>query len=63
MFDFVFDLPLAVSGAAVILILCIYGVGGVLLTRRWIMSRLRVTADDSDFCGSMVQSINWFMTS
>ena len=28
MFDFVFDLPLTVSGAAVILILCIYGVGG-----------------------------------
>lgn len=60
MTDFVFDLPLAVSGAAVILILCIYGVGGLLLTRRWIISRLRMSADDSDFCGSMVQSIMVF---
>ena len=60
MFDFIFDLPLAVSGSAIILILSTYGVGGLLLTRRWVIPRLRVSADESDFCGSMVQSIMVF---
>ncbi len=60
MLEFVFDLPLAVSGPAIIGLLVFYGVAGVLLVRRFILPRLRIRRDESDFSGAMLQSVMVF---
>lgn len=60
MFDFVFDLPLAIVGPAIILSLCVYSVTGLLVVRRWLLPRLRIQVEDSEFSGTMVQSVMVF---
>lgn len=60
MFEFVFDLPLAVSGPAIIALLVIYTIAGVLLVRRFILPRLRVRTEDSEFSGAMLQCVMVF---
>jgi len=58
--DFIFDLPLAITGPAIILTLCAFGVAGLLLVRRFVLPRLRIRSEDSEFSGTMVQSVMVF---
>lgn len=60
MFESVFDLPLALTGPVIILGLCAFGLGGLVLVRRQLLPRLRVVTADSEFTGAMVQAIMVF---
>jgi len=58
--DFIFDLPSAITGPAIILTLCAFAVAGLLLVRRFVLPRLRIRSEDSEFSGTMVQSVMVF---
>jgi len=58
--EFLFDLPLAVTGSAIVVLLCLFAIAGLLLVRRRVLPRLRVSVADSEFSGSMVQSVMVF---
>lgn len=60
MFDVLFDLPLWITGPAVILALVSFGVAGLLVVRRFVLSRLRIKVEDSEFTGAMVQAVMVF---
>lgn len=60
MLEFLFDLPLAITGPAIILVLCAYAIGGLLLVRRFVLPRLRIHSEDSEFSGTMVQAVMVF---
>lgn len=60
MLDFVFDVSLWISGPALIAGLSLLGLGCLLLVRRWILPRLRITTADSEFSGTMVQAVMVF---
>jgi hypothetical protein len=54
------DAPLAILGPAIILSLSAMALIGLLLVRRFVLPRLRVTEGDSEFSGAVVQSIMVF---
>jgi hypothetical protein len=58
--DSFFHLPLWVTGGLIILGLCTYSLSGLVLIRRCLMPRMRVSGDDSDFTGAMVQAVMVF---
>jgi hypothetical protein len=58
--DFLFDLPLAISGPMIIGSLCLFAIGGLLLVRHRVLPRLRVQREDSEFSGAMIQCIMVF---
>jgi Protein of unknown function (DUF4239) len=58
--DILFDLPLAVTGPMIIGGLCLSAIIGLLLVRRFVLPRLRIHIDDSQFSGSMVQCVMVF---
>jgi len=58
--DILFDLPLAVTGPMIIGGLCLFGLAGLLLVRRFVLPHLRIHIDDSQFSGSMVQCVMVF---
>jgi hypothetical protein len=60
MFGWVFDVPLWIVGPVLVLLLSGISVGGLLLVRRRILPRLRVSGEDSHFIGPMVHSIMVF---
>ncbi len=60
MFEFLFDLPLAVTGPAIVGSLCLFAIRGLLLVRRRVLPRLRVHVEDSEFSGSLVQCVMVF---
>jgi len=60
MLDTIFDLPAAISGPAIIVSLCTFALFGLVAVRRRILPRLRVRAEDSEFSGTMVQSVMVF---
>ena len=60
MFDSIFDIPLWITGPAIIGVLCLFAVLGLLLVRRVVFPRLRVEAGDSEFTGAMLQSVMVF---
>jgi hypothetical protein len=55
-----FHLPLWVTGGLIIIGLCAYSLTGLALVRRFLMPRLRVSGEDSDFTGAMVQAVMVF---
>jgi hypothetical protein len=55
-----FDLPLLIVGPAIIAGLCVFVVVGLLVVRRWVLPRLRVHSEDSEFSGAMLQSVMVF---
>jgi hypothetical protein len=59
-FDRLFDLPLAVTGPAILVALLLFAGGGLWLVRRAILPRLRIKVEDSEFSGTMVQSVMVF---
>lgn len=60
MSDFIFDLPLWVTGPLIVLILCLYSWIGMVVVRRWVLPRLRIQDSDSDFNGAMLQAVMVF---
>jgi hypothetical protein len=58
--DFLFDLPMAITGPAIIGGLCLFALCGLLLVRRHVLPRLKIHVDDSQFSGSMVQCVMVF---
>jgi hypothetical protein len=60
MLEFVFDVPLLISGPAIIGALCVLSIGGLLLVRRTVLPRLRIRAEDSEFSGSLLQAVMVF---
>jgi Protein of unknown function (DUF4239) len=58
--DFLFELPLAVTGPIIIGGLCLFGLAGLLLVRRFVLPRLRVYREDSEFSGAMIQCVMVF---
>jgi len=60
MCDFIFDLPLLVTGPALILLLWLYAWSGLLLARCFIHPRLTIHSEDSHFIGTMVHTVAVF---
>ena len=60
MLESLFDLPLLITGPAIVGSLCLFAVAGLLVVRRRLLPRLRIRVEDSEFSGSMVQSIMVF---
>jgi len=54
MLEMLFDLPLAITGPAIVGSLCLFAMGGLLFVRRPVLPRLRVHVEDSEFSGSLV---------
>ena len=60
MFEWIFDLPLWIVGLAIVGTLCLFAVFGLQVVRRRVLPRLRVEGADSEFTGSMLQSVMVF---
>src|SRR5580765_7398524 len=60
MLESIFDLPLVVTGPAILVVLCSFAIGGLLFVRRRVLPRLRIQVEDSEFSGTMVQSVMVF---
>lgn len=60
MLESLFNLPLFIAGPAIIGSLCLFAIGGLLLVRRYVLPRLRIQMEDSEFSGSMMQSVMVF---
>ena len=58
--EFLFHLPLPVAGFLIIGALCAYSLVGLILVRRFILPRLKVSEEDSEFTGAMVQAMMVF---
>jgi hypothetical protein len=55
-----FHLPLPAAGALIIGCLCAYALLGLAVTRRFVLPWLRVSGEDSEFSGAMVQAVMVF---
>jgi hypothetical protein len=60
MLEFLFDLPLVVTGPAIIGSLCLFAVAGLLVVRHRVLPRLHIQAGDSHFTATMVHSVMVF---
>lgn len=56
----ILELPLWVSGPAIVGALCVYALLGLSLVRRRVLPRLRVRTEDSECVGAMVQAVMVF---
>jgi hypothetical protein len=60
MLESLFDVPLVITGPAIVVSMCLFAMGGLLLTRRYVLPRLRIHDHDSHFSGAMVHSVMVF---
>jgi hypothetical protein len=60
MLESLFDSPLVIAGPVIILLLCLFAIGGLLLVRRLVLPRLRIHEEDSHFSGAMAPSVMVF---
>jgi hypothetical protein len=60
MIDFLFTLPLAVAGLIILLALWLYAAIGLAFVRHWLLPQLHIRIEDSEFKGTMVQSVMVF---
>ena len=60
MFEALFDLPLLITGPAIVGSLCLFAVAGLTVVRRRVLPRLRIHVEDSEFTGAMMQSVMVF---
>src|SRR5687767_2741308 len=58
--DFIFDLPLLITGPAIVILLCLYGFVGLVIVRGRVLPRLRTDVQDSEFSGAMLQAVMVF---
>ena len=57
MFEWIFDIPLFIMGPAIILMLCLFAVGGLIVVRRRLLPRLHIGAEDGELNGSIVHAV------
>ena len=57
MFEFLFDYSLYIAGPAIIGILCAFAICGLMVVRRFVLPRLTIRIEDSEFSGAMVQGV------
>ncbi len=55
-----FHLPLLLSGGMIIGSLCVYSIAGLWIVRRFVLPRMKVSGEDSEFTGALVQAIMVF---
>jgi hypothetical protein len=60
MFEFLFDLPLLITGPVMVGLLWLFAVIGLVVVRRRVLPRLRSQVADSEFAGAMLQSVMVF---
>jgi len=60
MLEFLFDLPLLITGPAIILLLCAFAASGLLLVRCCVLPRLRIHSEDSHFAGAILHCVMIF---
>src|SRR5205809_6304891 len=60
MFDFLFDLPLAAVGAAILVLLCAFALSGQAIFSRLILPRLKLGPEESVFTSAMMQAVMVF---
>jgi Protein of unknown function (DUF4239) len=60
MFNWVFDVPLWVAGPLLVILLGGFSLAGLLIVRKRVLPKMRVTSEDSHFVGPMVHSIMVF---
>jgi hypothetical protein len=60
MLESFFDLPLLITGPAIIGALCLFALAGLIVVRRCILPRLRIRTEDSEFTGAMLQAVMVF---
>ncbi len=58
--EYIFDLPLLVTGPVIILSLAVIALAGLLLVRRFVLPHLRIQTEDSEFSGTLAQSVMVF---
>ena len=58
--DFIFTIPLLLSGLLIIGALSLFAVAGLMLVRRKILPRLDIQSEDGEFTGAMMQSVMMF---
>jgi hypothetical protein len=57
MFEWVFDLPMLVTGPGIVAALILFSFVGLRLTRRYVLSRMQIDPEDSDFSSGMLQAV------
>src|SRR6478672_6355698 len=60
MLEFIFDIPLIITGPVIVGSLCLFAIGGLLLVRCYLLPRLRIHHEDAHFSGAMVHSVMVF---
>lgn len=60
MFESLFDLPLLITGPAIVVTLCLFSIAGLLVVRQRVLPRLRIHVEDSEFTGAMMQCVMVF---
>jgi hypothetical protein len=60
MMSHIFDLPLIVTGPAIILLSVAFGLTGLYLVRRYILPHVRIRDADSEFSGALAQGVMVF---
>ena len=60
MIESLFDLPLLITGTAIVFSLCLYALIGQVVVRRYVLTRLKILDADSDFNGAMLQAVMVF---
>ena len=60
MFEALFDFPLWIAGTVIVVPLCLFSGVGLWLVRRHLLPRLRIQVEDSQFTGSIMQSVMVF---
>ena len=60
MFNSLFELPLVIVGTAIIGLLWLFALVGLALVRRYLLPRLRIRIEDSEFSGAMLQAVMVF---
>lgn len=58
--DSVFDLPMVATGLGIVTGLCLFAVIGLRVTRRYLLPRLRIDPQDSEFGSAMLQAVMAF---
>jgi len=60
MFEYLFDLPLIITGPAIIGLMCLFALVGLWFVRRHVLPRMNIETHDSHFSGAMVHSVMIF---
>ncbi len=60
MLDFIFDLPLVIVGAAIIVLLCVFALSGLAIFSRHILPGLKLGAEENSFTSAMMQAVMVF---